>query len=253
MSPEEREKAFASQLDIVDAILMRSPAFANVITRTRFAEDALEVAVANGIKQYVLIGAGFDSFSLRRPHFAEDLEIFEIDHPATQSLKLQRIKACEFELSDKVHFIAADLSQVSVAGALAGSSYRQDSLSFFSWLGVTMYLSLEANFSTFKSIATCAPKRSQLAFTYMEERTLRSNSPAFQAIQRRVSAVGEPFVSGFDPVTLPEQLRTCGLTLIEDMDGEQAASRWDANGGRRFDRHSSSHLALAQVGALEST
>ena len=74
--------------------LLRSRAYANVVTRTRYAEDALCQAVANGIAQYVLIGAGFDSFALRRPGFAEGVQIFEIDFPSTQDLKLQRIHEC---------------------------------------------------------------------------------------------------------------------------------------------------------------
>src|SRR5262249_53595400 len=119
---------------------------------------------------------------------------------------------------------------------------------FFSWLGVSMYLSREANVETFKSIAACSPPGSRLAFTYLDERTLTANSEAFQAIQRRVTALGEPFLSGFDPATLGQQLRACGLTLLDDVDGAQAAARYDAEGRRRFERHSSSHMALASVG-----
>jgi O-methyltransferase involved in polyketide biosynthesis len=91
MSAPARESARIASVDIVDEALRRSPGYANVITRTRYAEDALKTAVESGVRQYVLIGAGFDSFILRRPAFAADLEIFEIDHPATQSLKRKRI------------------------------------------------------------------------------------------------------------------------------------------------------------------
>src|SRR5271156_1459164 len=92
MDAAQRAKAMAAPDDIVDAALRRSPAYANVIARTRYAEDALETAVGFGVRQYILVGAGFDSFFLRRPVFAADLEIFEIDHPATQGLKRERIK-----------------------------------------------------------------------------------------------------------------------------------------------------------------
>jgi methyltransferase (TIGR00027 family) len=232
---------------VIDAVLMKSPAFANVITRSRYTEDALQTAVAAGVRQYVLIGAGFDSFSLRRPAFARDLQIFEIDHPATQSLKRERIAECGVTPHPSVHFIAADLSTMSVAQALAGSSYQSDRLSFFSWLGVTMYLTREANFATLKSIASCSPPGSQLAFTYMEERVLRSRSEAFTAIQDRVTAMGEPFLSGFEPQTLPAELRDCGLELLEDVDGLQVAERYDRTGSKGFERHSASHIALARV------
>src|ERR1700734_2445640 len=74
---------------MADAALLQSPAYSNVITRTRYAEDALQNAVEGGATQYVLIGAGFDSFALRRPSFAAALQIFEIDFPSTQALKIE--------------------------------------------------------------------------------------------------------------------------------------------------------------------
>ncbi len=182
-----------------DEALLRSPAFANVILRSRYTEDALEAAVRDGVRQYVLIGAGFDSFSLRRPSFAKDLNIFEIDHPATQQLKKERIAGCGLSLPPSVHFIAADLSRQSVAAALSQSAFDSAVLTFLSWLGVSMYLTREANLATFRSVASCSPAGSLLAFTYIEASILQSQSVAFQELQARVSSMGEPFLSGFDP------------------------------------------------------
>src|SRR5258708_22987441 len=142
----------------------------------RYAEDALEAAVSQGIRQYVLIGAGFDSFALRRPAFSADLQIFEIDFPATQTFKIQRISECGISLPDSVHFIAADLSRESVAAALARSSFERDRLTFFSWLGVTMYLTREANLAPMRSIASCAPMDIELAFTYFDARLFQVQS-----------------------------------------------------------------------------
>jgi methyltransferase (TIGR00027 family) len=247
MDEAGRAQAVGRRDAVVDAVLQKSPAYANVILRSRYTEDALKRAVEHGVRQYVLIGAGFDSFALRRPDFSKPLQIFEIDHPATQALKLQRIADCGITLPASVHFIAADLSQKSVAEALSGSAYQRDIKSFFSWLGVTMYLTREANLATLGSIASCAPAGSELAFTYMEARVLLEQSEAFKAIQARVTAMGEPFLSGFDPATLSQQLRDCGLELLEDVDGETAARNYSHSGGRRFDQHSASHLALARV------
>jgi methyltransferase (TIGR00027 family) len=230
-----------------DEQLARSPAFANVITRTRYTEDSLRVAVARGVRQYVLIGAGFDSFALRRPEWARHLDIFELDHPATQELKLRRIRECGIAFAPSVHFIAANLAEKSVAQALAGSPYRADQLTFFSWLGVTMYLTREANVATLKSVASCAPADSQLVFTYMDERIFASKSDSFLAFQQRVAAMGEPLLSGFDPNTLALDLKGCGLILDEDQSGEQTNARyhrssWDVPG-----RPSHSHIARARV------
>ena len=108
------------------------------------------LALAVHDRRYVLIGAGFDSFSLRRPAFAASLQIFEIDFPATQRLKIERIEACGVALPDGLHFIEADLSKESVAAALARSPFQAQQLTLFSWLGVTMYLTREANLATWR-------------------------------------------------------------------------------------------------------
>ncbi len=247
MSIDAREKALASPETIVDESLLRSRAYANVVTRSRYAEDALQKAVANGITQYVLIGAGFDSFALRRPRFAQGLQIFEIDFPATQRLKLERIRECALELPDSVHFIAADLAEESVQHALARSSFRTDRLTFFSWLGVSMYLTREANFATFKSIAACAPEASELVFTYFDERLFHLPSDSFREMERRVASLGEPFLSGFSPPLLAENLAGCGLELVEDLDGGAVAARYERTGEKSLGQSSFSHIALARV------
>jgi methyltransferase (TIGR00027 family) len=230
--------------------LLHSPAFPNVITRTRFAEDALQAAVARGVRQYVLIGAGFDSYCLRRPKFAENLQIFEIDHPATQSLKIRRIRACGVSLPASVHFLAADLAKQSLAEALANSPFDSRQQSFFSWLGVTMYLTKAANLATMRVIAACSAPGSELVFTYMDAARLRSPSPAFKAMQKRVTAKGEPFVSGFDPGSLAKEIWHCGLTLIEDLSGRDVLARYGKSEDASLSRPSSSHVALARSRGL---
>lgn len=232
---------------IADQSLLQSRAYPNVITRARYAEDALQESLAKGITQYVLIGAGFDSFVLRRPAFCADLRIFEIDFPATQALKLERIAACGITLPASVHFIAADLSEESVAAALARSPYRPDQSTFFSWLGVSMYLTREANLATLKSVASCAPAGSELVFTYFDERLFQARSEAFQALEKRVAAVGEPFLSGFNPAALDADLAECGLELIEDLSGGEVAARYDRDGQHGLGQSVFSHIALARV------
>jgi methyltransferase (TIGR00027 family) len=230
---------------IADASLRASPAYENVITRTRYTEDALRAAVVCGVSQYVLVGAGFDSFILRRPEFAANLEIFEIDHPATQGLKRERIADLGIALPASVHFIAADLSTESVAAALSRASFRTDRAAFFSWLGVTMYLTREANRATLQSIARCALAGSALALTYADEKLL--DSEKFQALQKRVTALGEPFLSGFDPKTFGATLRECGLELIEDLAADKVAERYGRVGPDSSGTSSFSHMALARV------
>jgi methyltransferase (TIGR00027 family) len=247
MDPRARLKAMAAPEGIVDASLRRSPAYANVIIRTRYTEDALQAAVGAGVGQYVLVGAGFDSFILRRPAFAADLQIFEIDHPATQGLKIQRIRELGLSVPDSVHFIASDLSQESVATALSRSSFRKDLAAFFSWLGVSMYLTPTANIATLNSIAHCALPGSELVLTYIDERLLGSQSENFLALQERLASLGEPFLSGFDPKTFGQTLENCGLELREDLTGEEIARRYARINSMNSGHSSFSHIALARV------
>jgi methyltransferase (TIGR00027 family) len=245
--PEFVKRAMAPSDAMLDESLMRSQSYANVITRTRYTEDALQAAVTQGVRQYVLVGAGFDSFSLRRPGFAANLQIFEIDFPATQRLKIERIDACEMALPDSIHFIAADLSQESVAAALARSPFETKQLTFFSWLGVTMYLTREANLATLRSIASCSPAGSEVVFTYLDQGVFQAQSESFRELEQRVAAIGEPFLSGFNPAELAACLAACGLDLIEDLNGKEAAARYERAGGHRLGRSLFSHMALARV------
>jgi methyltransferase (TIGR00027 family) len=245
--PESAKRAMASSDEALDASLMSSRSYANVITRTKYAEDALQAGVSQGVRQYVLIGAGFDSFALRLPKFAADLQIFEIDFPATQSLKVERIAACGIALPDSVHFVAADLSKESVAAALARSSFKTNRLTFFSWLGVTIYLTREANLATLKSIASCSPAGSEVVFTYFDERVFQAQSESFRELQQRVAAIGEPFLSGFNPDELAANLAACGLDLVEDLNGAEAAARYDRDGEHGLGQSRFSHIALARV------
>jgi methyltransferase (TIGR00027 family) len=241
------KKALDSPGSVLDQSLLQSRSYANVVTRTRYAEDALRTAAEAGVQQYVLIGAGFDSFALRRPPYAAALQIFEIDFPATQLLKIECIAACGVRLPDSVHFVAADLSQVSVAAALARSSFDPAKLTFFSWLGVTMYLTREANIATMTSLASCSPAGSEVVFTYLDERLFQAQSESFRELQARVASLGEPFQSGFSPASLAASLAGCGLTLIADLDGDDIARRYDPDGSHRLGQSAFSHIALARV------
>jgi methyltransferase (TIGR00027 family) len=245
--PESVRESLGSPGSILDQSMLQSRSYPNVITRTRYAEDALKTAIEAGVEQYVLIGAGFDSFALRRPPFSAALQIFEIDFPATQFLKLERIAACGVTLPDSVHFIAADLSQESVAAALARSPFDAAKLTFFSWLGVTMYLTRDANIATLRSLASCSPAGSTVVFTYLDERLFQAQSESFRELQSRVASLGEPFQSGFDPDSLAASLAASGLNLIEDVDGEGMARRYDADGSHRLGQSALSHIALARV------
>ncbi|PIF77041.1 methyltransferase (TIGR00027 family) [Variovorax sp. 54] len=230
----------------LDDAMRANAAYPDVLLRSRYTEDALKDAVARGITQYVLIGAGFDSFVCRTPAWAQGLDIYEVDHPATQQLKRQRLAACGVPPSASVHFIEADLSTESLGAALARSPFDAARPTFFSWLGVTVYLTREANLAALRAIATCAPDGSELVFTYIDEAALRpdaAGNAAFQRLRSDVSSVGEDFLSGFDPATLGALLRDTGFALQEDLDGHQALARYDPAGLNGLRPAGAAHVA----------
>lgn len=117
-----------------------APGPAMTLGRARYAEDSLDKAVGQGVKQYVILGAGFDTFAFRHPEMLEKLQVFEVDHPATQAFKRHRIAELGWEQPAQLHFVPVDFEQESLAAALRRSSYNPYVPSFFSWLGVTYHL-----------------------------------------------------------------------------------------------------------------
>jgi len=245
----ERVAALATLSERVDAALRLHPAYPTIIARTRYAEDALAEAVALGARQYVIVGAGMDSFALRQPDFARELEIFEVDHPATQEFKRRRLHDLGVALPDRLHFVAADLSAEALGSALERSSFSGDELSFFAWLGVTSYLTREANLATLREIASCSLPASELVFTYIDQREFEpeSASPETRRIRAGVEAAGEPWVSGFIPALLADELRAVGMTLIEDLGGDDLRSRYCADRSDNLHPARYLHVARARV------
>lgn len=248
-SAERIDAAKAGAKEFVDAFLRASPAYASVILRSRYTEDALHGAIGRGVRQYVLIGAGFDSYALRRPAEAHGVAVYEIDHPATQSLKRQRLAECRVAVPASLHFLAADLARESLGGVLSRSSFRSDEPAFFSWLGVTMYLTREDNLASLRAIAQCGARGSELVFTYLDQAVFRqeSVSATFRELQRAVSSVGEPFLSGFDPECLADDLRDAGCELEEDLEDRELVNRYDRLGANALLPAARSRIARARV------
>jgi len=243
-----RLETLGSPEAILDRVLRAHPTFGGVILRTRFAEDALERAAARGIRQYVLVGAVFDSFLARQPPFARALELFEIDHPATQAMKRQRLAACAVEIPSNVHFVAADLSREPLAAVLQRCGFSGSVPAFFSWLGVTVYLSRDANLSTLRGIATVSAPGSEVVFTYIDQRALEGHgSSELEKIRTRLAARGEPWISGFDPVTLARELAALGLDRVEDLGSRELSRRYCAARTDGLSPGPSGHIARARV------
>ena len=193
------------------ALTIRRSATAAVVTRSRYLEDEVEQAVRRGVAQYVILGAGLDSFAYRRPELAKVLNIFEVDHPATQAWKRARLRAAGLELPANLSLVPVDFERESPIDNLRMSGYRRDAPGLFSWLGVTMYLSTDAIFGTLRAVAALAPG-TEIIFEYnvpkdlVDEETQKILAAAMTAAQ----AHGEPQGAFSNP---PNWLNKCGNRL----------------------------------------
>ncbi len=230
----------------LDARLRAHPSYGTVILRARYAEDALAEAVRRGVRQYVIVGAGMDSFALRRPAFAHEVDVFEVDYPATQELKLERLAERGIPLPSRLHLVPADLGEISLDAALAGAPFSGERPAFFSWLGVTTYLTRDANMKTLAAIASCAAPGSELVFSYLDQRVLDAEHSPLHETRARVAAAGEPWVSGFHPGWLGEHLREAGLALLENLGPEELAARYCAGRADGLTPSHGAHVARAR-------
>ncbi|HVZ20551.1 MAG TPA: class I SAM-dependent methyltransferase, partial [Vicinamibacterales bacterium] len=187
-----------------------------VVARSRYAEDTLARAVAAGARQYVLLGAGLDTFAYRNPHAG--LRVFEVDHPATQAWKRERIAASGLTLPASATFVPVDFERQSLKDAIAASSFDRARPAFFSWLGVVPYLTVEAITATLRFVGAGAIGTG-IALDYGQpaESVPFTERIALSVLARRVAAAGEPFRSSFTPDAIERTVRDAGFTTIEDI------------------------------------
>ncbi len=199
-----------------------------IVGRARYAEDALDAAVSEGIQQYVMLGAGLDSFVLRRPDLMQRLTVFELDHPDTQAYKLERLDSMEFDYPDNVVFVPVDFEKTTLDEALSETVFDPAQPAFFAWLGVVAYLTLEATFSSLGAIKGCSAAGSELLFDYPILEDLID--PAERALTGRVkqgtAEMGEARPAQHDPGVLIEKVCELGFTLIEDLSPAQHRERF---------------------------
>ncbi len=193
--------------------------------RSRFAEDELANSVGSGITQYVVLGAGLDTFACRNPYTG--LRVFEVDHPATQQWKREQLQAAGIAIPSYAVFVPIDFERETLGDALERSGFRMDHPAFFSWLGVVPYLSERAFEDTLNFIAAM-PKPSGVVFDYGVARSALSwrERLVLDALAARVAAAGEPFRLFFEPEQLAAQLRRSGFNHIEDLGSAEINRRY---------------------------
>jgi len=195
----------------------------HVCLRSRFAEDKLAEDVAAGARWYVLVGAGFDTFAFRQPSWARPLRIVEVDHPATQMAKRQMLAAADLVPPENLHFAAADFTRETLGEVLGRAGIPRDEAVYFSWLGVTMYLSEEAIGQSLDAMAAVS-ERASVTFTFRQPPD--PAVPSEEKIADLVAAAGEPFVSAFTPEAIAEKLIERGLCNLDFLTPEKALERY---------------------------
>lgn len=188
-----------------------------IAARSRYAEDELAKAVARGVRQYVILGAGLDTFGYRNPHAAIGLRVFEVDHPATQAWKCQRLDEAGIAIPEWVTFAPVDLLGDAWIHGLRETGLGTDQPAFFAMLGVAIFIPEHALKHVLHVVASLA-KGSGIVFDYgMLAGSLSESQRAVrEAAARSAAAIGEPFVTFLDPAELECDLREAGFTHIDD-------------------------------------
>ncbi|MBI1919628.1 MAG: class I SAM-dependent methyltransferase [Geobacter sp.] len=220
-----------------------------VLARARYAEESLEEAAGEGVRQYVILGAGMDTCPFRRPDLARRLRLFEVDHPATQAHKLRRLADLGWDMPPGLKFVPVDFTRQSLGAALAASSYDPHALTFFSWLGVTYYLPRDTVLATLREIAAIAPSGSMVVFDYLDCDAFLpwKAAPRVLLMLRSVRELGEPMQTGFDPLTIEAELAPLGLRLRDDLSPFDIHARFFLGRTDHYRACEHAHFACAVV------
>lgn len=207
------------------------PIVAQVLGRSRFAEEALASAVGRGINQYVIVGAGLDSYALRSADPTGRLRIFEVDHPDTQRAKRQRLGSLGIALPAQLEFVAIDFELQELSEAMKGSSHRRDTPAFYSWLGTTHYLTPQATLATLHSIARCAAPGSEMVLDYSVPLDLIDPDKLRDLlwVERLARRMGEPIIGNLDPARLHADVAQLGYEIVEDLAAPDQVRRYFSN------------------------
>ena len=195
--------------------------------RSRFVEDFVGAAVEDGIRQYVLLGAGLDSFAYRHPELIERLKIIEVDQPLSQGWKRHRLEELRVPVPDNVIFAAVDFEVQSLGEGLAGAGFAFDQRAVVSWIGVTMYLVREAIDATLDVIHSCAAgTRIVLSYDQPAEVLDENDRMILADVSSMAAKLGEPFVSLLRREEVELLLVEHGFEDITHFGAEEAVGRY---------------------------
>jgi methyltransferase (TIGR00027 family) len=219
--------------------------------RSRIAEDALSRAVGGGVRQIVILGAGLDTFALRNPHGG--VEIFEVDHPATQAWKRQRLAEAEIALPSWLTFVPVDFEGDDWGEKLAAAGFEQNAPAFFTWLGVVPYLTEEAIGRTLDFMSSI--QNSEVVFDYMEPPEAFSEElrQIEKARAEQLEKMGERSDSRFEPADMAAILGSHGFCDLEDIDFQEIVSRFGSAVQGLAPGHAGLHVVHGSVLSQKSS
>jgi methyltransferase (TIGR00027 family) len=196
--------------------------------RSRFAEDELARAVQRGVRQYVILGAGLDTFAHRNPHAGLPLRVFEVDHPSTQSWKQQQLAAAGLPTPSGLTYVPVNFEDQALADPLRLAGYQADAPAFFSWLGVSMYLTPDTVMRTLQCVAGATAAGGGIVFDYITPLAPQSLSQRLRwlALTTWLRAVGEPWRGFFKPDVLAKALKAQGFPSVVDMGADAINARY---------------------------
>ena len=199
-----------------------------IAVRSRYSEDEREQAYVAGAKQYVILGAGLDSYGLRSTHAEE--QVFEVDLAATQQQKIARVAQLKQQPICELKYVACDFERGALANCLVAAGFNINQQAFFSWLGVVPYLDQHAIAATLQFVASCAPGTT-LVFDYMLETAELNAMEAMVAdlFAQQLASIGEPIKSYFSPPEFAAMLTQLGFSKVEAITADYLNQRYLAN------------------------
>jgi len=218
--------------------------------RSRIAEDALSRAVERGVRQIVILGAGLDTFALRNPHGALEVRIYEVDHPATQTAKRERLAEAQIALPPWLILVPVDFERDDAPNNLkenlAAAGFQQNSPAFFTWLGVVPYLTQNAIGRTLDTMSSI--RNSEVVLDYLEPPEAFSEElrQIEKARAEQLEKMGERSGSRFEPAAIAAILRSHGFGDLEDISFQQIASRFGRNVQGLAPGHLGAHVIHAK-------
>lgn len=216
--------------DVIDKLEIHKDALSSamrvaVCVRSRFAEDERNTALQSGVNQYVILGAGLDTYAYRQHNKNE--QVFEVDLPATQDAKVARLADLSIQPTCTVNYVACDFEQNSLEENLTAAGFDKSQKTFFSWLGVIPYLDNTAIAQTLQFITSCTPG-STVVFDYIvsPDNLNEIERIALNLLSAQLAKGGEPLKSAFDPQVLLEKLESFGFSIVENIGPEYLNHRY---------------------------